>query len=233
MGLQTGDIAGLALGGGLLCIGGWLLFDKYEQNKLINEYMDKVARCENEFRNAINRGDYEAAQTISDFYSSLMTEEEDVINKKGFFDKLVQALWAAGFVIAMWKVAPQIIKIINNRWGKPPGGFKCPECGRTFPTADALQEHLQKDHGWNFNPDAVSAAEKAFQSLSGWVKDLVSLISGVESYILSKPWESLPQWELIVIAIAALTLAAALWWLWFAGVPQALGTIGAMAIVAA
>jgi uncharacterized C2H2 Zn-finger protein len=232
MGLQTGDIAGLALGGGLLCIGGWLLFDKYEQNKLINEYMDKVARCENEFRNAMERGDYEAAQTICDFYSSLMNEEEDVINRKGFFDKLKECLYAAGFLVGMG-VAYYIIKIINNRWGKPPGGFKCPECGKTFSTADALNEHLKKQHGWEFNPEAVSAAESAFQSLSGWVKDLLSLMSGVEKYILSQPWKSIPQWALIVIAIAALTLAAALWWLWFAGVPQALGTIGAMAIVAA
>lgn len=214
-------------------IGGCLAYDKYEEHKLISEFTDKVARAENEFRNAMDRGDYEAAQTIIDFYSSLMNEEEDVINRKGLMDKIVEALKVVGYYVIPGLIAYQIIKIINNRWGKPPGGFKCPECSRTFSTADALNEHLKKEHGWEFNPEAVSSAESAFQGLYGWVKDLLSLMSGVEKYVLSQPWKSLPQWVLIVIAIAALTLAAALWWLWFAGVPQALGTIGAMAVVAA
>jgi len=229
MALKTEDIAGLALGGGLLCIGGYLLYDKYIENKLIGEFMDKVARCENEFRNAMERGDYEAAQTISDFYSSLMTEEEEVINRKGLFDKLIYALWAAGFIIAMWKIAPQIIKIINDRWGKPPGGFKCGFCDRTFSTADALDEHLKKVHSFSFNPEAVSAAESAYQSLKGWMKDMLSLVSGVERWVLDKPWEGLPQWVYIVLAIAAFVLLAIFWWI--PGIREALLAIGRMAPV--
>jgi hypothetical protein len=230
MAIKTGDIVGLSIGGGLLLIGGYLLYSQWEENKLIGEFMDKVARCENEFRNAMDRGDYEAAQTINDFYSSLMNEEEEVINRKGFWDKLKEACWAMGFLVGMG-IAFYIIKIINDRWGKPPGGFKCGFCNRTFSTTDALDSHLKTEHNFSFDEGKVSWAESAYRGLVGWVKGMLSLVSGVEEFVLSKPWEALPQWVYIVIAIAALVLLAVLWWV--PGIGEALATIGAMAAVAA
>jgi hypothetical protein len=231
MALKTEEIIGLSIGGGLLCIGGYLLYDKWLESRLLEEYMDKVAKAENEFANAIAREDYETAERISDFYSSLMKEEEEIIERKGMLDKLRDVLWAAGFLVGMWGFYRYILKIIYNRWGRPPGGFKCGFCDKTFSTSDELDSHMKKVHSYQFVEEAVSAAEAAYRTLHGWVKGLISVLSGVEEWVMDKPWTAVPQWVLITIAVAALVLVAVLWWV--PGIGAALAKIGAMVLVTA
>lgn len=222
MGIRVQDIGGILIGGGVLTLGGWLLYREYINAKLLQEFMEKVERAENAYRNALEQEDYEEAEKILKFYDARMKEEEEVIKSRGIFDSLTDLLGKAGIVCGA-VAGIYVIKWLTKRFPPPPP-YKCPHCGASFYTLKELEEHLRTKHP--LDDAKVPNAQAAYSSLPGWVKGLISAYSGVAEWMLEESWVGLPRWQLVAIAAAAAVLLALLWWLspWIGGI----GTIANM-----
>lgn len=224
MAIKIEHIGGILIGGGILSLGGWLLYREYVNAKLLREFMEKVERSETAYRNALEQERYEDAQKILEFYEARMKEEEEVIKSRGLFDSLADLLAKAGIVIGA-VAGLYVIKWLVKRFPPPPP-YKCTHCGAGFNTLEKLEEHLRTQHP--LEDVNVPEGEAAYRTLPHWVRGLVSAFSGVEEWMLEESWVGLPRWQLIAIAAAAVLIMVLLWWLapW---IITALGRIAAMA----
>lgn len=203
-------VAGYSLLGGVGIFGAYFLLQEWEKKKLIDEFTAKVQRYQDAYLNAINKGDYEGAQSISDTYETLMNEEVQVIEQKGALATLIDTLAKLGIVVgglgALY-LGSQIVKYLMKKF--PPNYPKCPLDGQTFPSTEALDAHLQAAH--HFDTSAVTAAQSAYHSLGGFYQRLVTAFSGFTDAELSTPWGQLPVWMLLLIAFAACLIVALTW----------------------
>jgi hypothetical protein len=197
----------LTLGGGVLT---YALYDRVKKQAAIDEYVAKVQNYQREYNNAVDAGNYDLAQSISQTYSVMMKEEEEVINSNGWMDvlvKIVEALAALGIVAVIYRIGPSVVKWMIEKF--PPSGPKCPFDHQSFTSESQLKLHLRSAH--NFQEQMVTSANHAWQGLSAFWKDLVESFSGISQATLSTPWGSLPVWQLALIAIAAAVIIALTW----------------------
>jgi hypothetical protein len=225
MAIKTEHIVGLTIGGGLICIGGYLLWDQWTKSKLVAEFMDKVSRAEIAYRNAIGREDYEEAQSVAAFYEGLMHEEEEVIKAKGTLERLLDALAKLGIVVSAGYVGASVIKWLIKRFPPPPP-YKCPLCGAAFSTPELLDQHVRQCHP--VDEEKIAEGQAAYNTLPGWIRSLVGSFSGIEEWMLAKSWQDLPRWQILALAAAAVVIIALCWWLG----PGVLGTLGRIAAMA-
>lgn len=196
---------GVALGGFGL-IGTWLLYSEYEKNKHIDEFIDKVKKAENAYQNAIAAGNIEEAQSIAQFYESLMHEEEAVINAEGGNERLIRRVTELIGVFFAGAISYKVITYLMKKY--PPNNYQPP----TPPTQPVLA--------------AIAAGESAFRKFSRYLKGLLNSFAEVAEYMTEESWNGLPNWVIIALALAAAIIIA----LTFGLGTGALVPIAAMAI---
>lgn len=224
MGIKAQDIPVLAIGAGLLSIGGWLLYREHVNSKLLREFMEKVERAETAYRNALEQERYEDAERILEFYEARMREEEEVIKSRGLFDQLRDLLASAGIVIGA-VAGLYVIKWLTKRFPPPPP-YKCPFDGQAFSTLELLEQHIRQQHP--VEDAKIAEGQSAYNSLPRWLRGLVSAFSGIDEWMLEESWGGLPRWQIAALAAAAVVIVVLCWWLapWLVTL---LGRIAAMA----
>jgi len=226
MAVKTEHILWGTAAGGFMLIGGWLFYGEYKQQQHIDTYLDKVKRSEIEYKNALDAENYERAQQVLDFYQGLMDSEEKIINAEGSHTKLVKALTVLTGVAfggwCTWRVLDWLLKKY------PPPDIKCPYDGSRFSSEAALVDHLARVHGQAMNPAQVPAAQGAYDKLKGWIKGLLSVVSGVPQSVLEGNWGQLSTIDLIAIALAAALILAFIVldpFGWFAGLAAVMAMV--------
>jgi hypothetical protein len=223
--MKLESLGSVLFGGGVLTLAGWLFYREWENKKLLDEFMDKVARAEDAYRNALDQEKYDEAQQILDFYDARMKEEEEVIKSRGIFDSLTDLLGKAGIVVGA-VAGYYVLKWLIKRFPPPPP-YVCPYGdGARFNTLEELQNHIRTQHP--LEDAAIPDGESAYRNLPGWVQGLISAFSGVDDWLLAESWGNMPRWQLIAIAAAAAVITVICFWLG-GGVAAALARIAAMA----
>ncbi|MBA7500721.1 hypothetical protein ES704_03481 [subsurface metagenome] len=196
-------IGGGIFGAGLISISAYFYLKQRKIAAMVEEFMDKVARGEAAYSTAISQEDYEKADRIRDFYQMIMHEEEEAIKLAGGGESLIDQLRKLGIVVIAGMVAAGVIRWIMKRH-PPPAPPKCELCGKTFPTAAKLEDHVKTEH--KVAPEKVAVAEEAFRKLPERDRDLISEFSALPRKVIDTPWGQLETWQLILIVVGCILL---------------------------
>lgn len=200
----------VAVGGGMAVIGGYLLYGEWARRQLVEEYMSEVHELRAFYMTAIADGvlDEGELDMIGVMQQAIETKEKE-LEREGLIPEILDRLAKLGIIVTAGYVGAKIVVWLLRHY-KPPGSgphaFTCPTCGAVFSTEEALNQHVRDVHG--VNPAGAGEAYNAFQQSPSWVQSLVAGAANVGEWLKQPGWQGVPNWALLLIALACLALIA-------------------------